>query len=100
MSLKEIAAISAERRAGRMTRDRSVAVLSGQLARLDSKAAELAAMKGYLRAKIAWLGGGEKGPAPDFEAFSKPARSAPLPLSLGVSGSAGRMERKHAVRAG
>jgi MerR family transcriptional regulator, copper efflux regulator len=67
MSLKEIAAISEERRGGRMTTKRSVAVLRAQLGRLETKAAELATMKGYLHAKIGWLSSGQKGPPPDFE---------------------------------
>jgi MerR family transcriptional regulator, copper efflux regulator len=66
MSLKEIAAISRERRAGRMTRERSAQVLRAQLDQLDRKAAELAAMRVYLNTKIAWLEGGEKGPPPSF----------------------------------
>ena len=73
MSLKEIAAISAARRAGQMTRDRSVAVLETQLERLQTKAAELEAMQGYLAAKSAWLRGGEKGAGPDFRVFAKAA---------------------------
>ncbi|HEX2816163.1 MAG TPA: MerR family transcriptional regulator [Phenylobacterium sp.] len=73
MSLKEIAAISHERRAGRMTRERSVEVLSAQFDRLERKAAELVAMKSYLQAKVAWLKGGEKGPPPNFGAFAKAA---------------------------
>jgi MerR family transcriptional regulator, copper efflux regulator len=68
MSLKEVAAISAERRAGRMTPARSAAVLETQLDRLSIKSAELVAMQGYLRAKIDWLKGGEKGAPPDFGA--------------------------------
>ena len=71
MSLKEIAAISAERRAGNMTPDRSVAVLRTQLDRLAVKAAELVAMQAYLRAKIDWLEGGEQGAGPDFDAFCR-----------------------------
>lgn len=67
MSLKEIAAISEERRAGRITRERSIEIVSGQLLRLEAKAAELEAMKAYLRAKIDWLTGGEQGRQPDFE---------------------------------
>jgi len=66
MSLKEIAAISQERRAGGMTRERSAKILRTQLDRLDRKAAELAAMKLYLATKISWLEGGEKGQPPTF----------------------------------
>ena len=60
MSLKEIASISDERRAGRMTTDRSVDFLAQQLERLERKAAEPSAMQGYLQAKIDWLKHGEK----------------------------------------
>jgi len=70
MSLKEIAAISKERRAGRVTRERGIEVLTTQLGRLDAKAAELLAMKGYLRAKVDWLADGERGPPPGFETFA------------------------------
>jgi MerR family copper efflux transcriptional regulator len=76
MSLKEIAAVSAARRAGDMTPDRSIEVLRGQLGRLEVKAAELAAMQGYLNAKIAWLTGGEHGPPPDFDRFTKADQSS------------------------
>ena len=58
MSLKEIAALSEERRKGRVTRNRSIEVLRGQLARLETKAAELETLAGYLRAKIKWLAAG------------------------------------------
>jgi DNA-binding transcriptional MerR regulator len=66
LSLKEIAAISQARRAGSMTKDRSIAVLSAQLDRLEAKAAELAALRRYLTAKIAWLSAGQHGPPPEF----------------------------------
>jgi MerR family copper efflux transcriptional regulator len=66
MPLKEVSAISQERRSGGMSKDRSIQVLSAQLERLASKAAELAAMRAYLEAKIEWLAGGEKGPPPEL----------------------------------
>jgi DNA-binding transcriptional MerR regulator len=66
MSLKEIAAISKERREGRITRKRSIDILTTQLELLDAKAIELMAMSDYLRAKIDWLKGGEQGPLPEF----------------------------------
>jgi DNA-binding transcriptional MerR regulator len=66
MPLKEIATISAERRAARMTPGRSVQILRTQLERLETKATALRAMSAYLGAKIEWLEGGEKGPPPDF----------------------------------
>jgi MerR family copper efflux transcriptional regulator len=66
LSLKEMGVIAAERRAGRMTRERSVAVLRRQLAVLEEKAAELAAMIAYLKVKADWQEGGEIGPPPEF----------------------------------
>lgn len=70
MSLKEIAAIGQENRRGGITRERSIELMAEQLARVERKAAELEAMAGYLRAKLAWLKGGEQGPEPDFGAYS------------------------------
>ncbi len=66
MSLKEIAALGEAHRRGGITRDRSIEIMTAQLRRLEEKAAELEAMAGYLRAKLAWLGGGKQGPEPDF----------------------------------
>jgi MerR family transcriptional regulator, copper efflux regulator len=72
MSLKEIAALSEERRKGRVTRDRSIEVLRGQLARLETKAAELETLAGYLRANIKWLAAGGQGQPPDFRDYGNP----------------------------
>ena len=66
MPLKEIAALNAEYQAGGMTRERSVAVMAGQLAKLEEKAAELATMTGYMRRKLLWLEDGAVGEEPDF----------------------------------
>jgi MerR family copper efflux transcriptional regulator len=68
MSLKEIAAMSEQRRAGRMSTARSIDILRAQLARLEDKQDELAAMRAYLTAKIGWLSGGQKGLPPVFRA--------------------------------
>jgi MerR family transcriptional regulator, copper efflux regulator len=65
-SLREIATLNDEYRAGAMTRERSIEIMTTQLARLDEKAGQLAAMSGFLRAKIAWLAGGAAGPEPEF----------------------------------
>lgn len=70
MSLKEIGAIGEEYRDGRITRERSIELMSAQLGRLEEKAAELEAMGSYLRAKLAWLKGGEIGPEPELPGFA------------------------------
>jgi DNA-binding transcriptional MerR regulator len=66
MSLKEVAAISAERRAKGMTPQRSAQILRTQVELLEVKAAAISAMSRYLSAKADWLEGGEKGAPPDF----------------------------------
>ena len=66
MPLKQIALLNAEYLAGGMTRERSIAVMAGQLAKLEEKAAELETMTVYLRRKLAWLEAGAVGDEPDF----------------------------------
>ena len=70
MSLKEIAAIGEEYRAGGITPARSIEIMSAQLARLEAKRAELATMSAYLTAKLAWLHAGGEGEEPDFSAYA------------------------------
>jgi MerR family transcriptional regulator, copper efflux regulator len=69
LSLKEIAALGGERRAGRLTPERKIEVVSDQIDRLDARAAELRSMADFLRAKRDWLASGEQGiePEPVFE---------------------------------
>jgi DNA-binding transcriptional MerR regulator len=76
-SLREIAALAAEYHAGAMTRARSLEVMRLQLVRLEEKAEQLGAMVGYVRAKIAWLEGGERGPEPGFGEFE----ACPAPVA-------------------
>ena len=66
MPLKEIIALNAEFLAGGMTRERSIAIMVGQLAKLEEKAAELKTMTGYLRRKLVWLEAGAVGEEPSF----------------------------------
>jgi len=64
-TLREIATIAAEVEAKGLSRTRRAAILEVRLAALDEKAAELAAMTTYLRAKLAWIRAGERGPEPE-----------------------------------
>lgn len=64
LSLKEIAILDDERRAGRMTSERRIEVVSAQIDKLEAKAADLRAMADYLRAKRTWLVNGEQGVEP------------------------------------
>src|ERR1700677_4903846 len=61
-SLREIAVLNVEYQAKRITPSRGAEILRGQLARLQEKAAHVNAMMGYIRAKLAWLESGGKGP--------------------------------------
>ncbi|KAA0686465.1 MerR family transcriptional regulator [Neorhizobium sp. P12A] len=78
MSLKEIADIAKERREGRMTRERSVEVLRGQLDLLEKKAQQLQAMVAYLRDKIIWMESGETEPMADFGRYLSDALPEPV----------------------
>jgi MerR family copper efflux transcriptional regulator len=65
-SLREIAALNVEYQAKRITPSRGAEILRAQLVRLEEKAAHVNAMIHYIRAKLAWLDAGSKGPEPNF----------------------------------
>jgi MerR family copper efflux transcriptional regulator len=65
-SLSEIATLNDEHRQGKITNQRSIEIMSQQLARLEEKAGQLNAMMAYIRAKLEWLEGGGEGPEPRF----------------------------------
>jgi hypothetical protein len=64
-----------EYQAKRITPSRGAEILRGQLGRLEEKAAHVNAMMGYIRAKLAWLDGGSKGPEPNFTDYEGKART-------------------------
>lgn len=68
-SLKEIGKIAEEYYRGAMTPKRARKVMADQLAKLQAKQADLEAVIGYTRAKIAWMDGGKIGPEPEFGSF-------------------------------
>ncbi len=65
-SLREIGAMAAEYYDGGFTPERSREILADQLMRLEKKASELDAMRSYIRAKLAWIDGGQVGEEPSF----------------------------------
>jgi len=73
-SLREIEALNVEYQTKRMTAARNVEILRGQLVRLEEKAAHISAMMSYIRAKLAWVQGGERGPEPNFTDYEERAR--------------------------
>jgi MerR family copper efflux transcriptional regulator len=86
MSLKEIAAISRARREGRMTRERSIEVLKGQLREIEAKARQAETLRVYLSAKLDWLAGGEKGSPPDVDQYLETAGSGVRPKTKPARG--------------
>jgi len=69
-TLREIAVLGKEYAAAGLSRERRIAIMRTQLDRLDAKAAQIGAVRDYVRAKIAWMEKGEKGPEPRFKELS------------------------------
>ena len=91
-SLREIEALNAEYQSKRLTVSRGAEVMRYQLRRLEQKAAHVAAMMSYIRAKLAWIERGSKGPEPNFSDYELAANSKPLaPIAIGP-----RTHRKYA----
>jgi DNA-binding transcriptional MerR regulator len=70
LSLREIGELRKARRSGDLPRKKRIALMQDQLARLEAKAAELEKLKSYVRAKIDWQQGGEKGDEPTLSHFT------------------------------
>jgi len=70
LSLREIGELRKARRSGDLPRNKRIALMQDQLARLEAKAAELEKLKSYVRAKIGWQQGGEKGDEPTLSHFT------------------------------
>ncbi|MFC5525391.1 MerR family transcriptional regulator [Rhodanobacter ginsengisoli] len=65
-TLKQIVSLNREYEAGAMDTGRKLAVMRNQLEAVEVQAGRIRAMRKYLRAKIAWLEGGERGAEPAF----------------------------------
>ena len=68
--------MNVEYQAKRITPSRGAEILGGQLVRLEEKAAHVNAMIRYIRAKLAWLDAGSKGPEPNFTDYESRVRAA------------------------
>ena len=66
MPLKEIADIISELQSEGLSQQREIEIMEVQIARLEQKAAELAQLTGYLRAKRDWIRRGRPGDEPQF----------------------------------
>jgi MerR family transcriptional regulator, copper efflux regulator len=92
-SLREIGVMNAEYQARRMTPARGAEIMRGQMVRLEEKAAHVAAMISYIRAKLAWYEAGGKGPEPNFTDYERrPGAGARKPRPL--DGSAPTFPRR------
>ena len=74
-SLREIATLKVEYDDKRMSASRGAEILRWQLTRLEEKAAHVDAMMRYIRAKLAWVDAGGKGPEPNFTDYEGEARA-------------------------
>ena len=86
MSLAEIKALMAERRAGGAGKAKMLQAMTTQREKLGQRAAELAALIQFVDAKILWLRAGSVGPMPEPPAVaavpgSDPARHTTVPES-------------------
>ncbi|HEX7339310.1 MAG TPA: MerR family transcriptional regulator [Rhodanobacteraceae bacterium] len=65
-SLKRMVTLAREHDAGALDAERRLAVMRQQLELVEAQAARIAAVREYVRAKIAWLEAGEPGAEPVF----------------------------------
>ena len=66
MPLKEIGDVVRELQSEGLSQEREIEIMETQLAKLEQKAAELAQLTGYLRAKRDWIRRGRPGNEPQF----------------------------------
>lgn len=94
-SLREIEALNVEYQAKRLTASRGAEIMRYQLKRLEQKATHVGAMMSYIRAKLAWLERGSKGPEPNFTDYELAADTkVAAPINI-----AQRPHRKYATAA-
>jgi MerR family copper efflux transcriptional regulator len=84
LSLREIVELRTARRSGDLPRKKRIALMKNQLARLEAKSAELERLKTYVRAKIAWQQGGEKGDEPVLRSVTRPMERQPFKVDRGT----------------
>ena len=97
-TLREIALIAEEVEAKGLGRKRRIAILEERLGALDEKAVELAHMTNYLRAKIAWMKAGERGPEPEPAPAGIPGPFAGLVDEVEAAAPAAATPRRAAGR--
>ena len=66
LSLKDVDQILRELQQSGLAPKKHAALLRHHLERLESKEAEIHSMADYLRRKVTWLDGGQRGPEPDM----------------------------------
>ncbi len=83
ISLKEIAGIAGELLSDGLSAEREIEIIDTQVLRLEQKAADLARLLGYLRAKRDWMAGGKSGDEPRFTGEGLCLAALLPPLSAG-----------------
>jgi hypothetical protein len=68
-SLKEIGGIADEYYRGAVTPERGRQIMADQLVKMEAKRTDLETMIAYVRAKIAWMDGGQRGSEPELGFF-------------------------------
>jgi DNA-binding transcriptional MerR regulator len=81
LSLRKIVELRKARRSGDLPRKKRIALMKDQLARLEAKSADLERLKTYVRAKIAWQQGGEKGDEPMLRSVTRPMERQPFKVN-------------------
>lgn len=97
-TLREIASLAAEVEAKGLSRKRRIAIMEERLDELEQKAAELARLTAYVRAKIAWMKNGERGPEPEPTPPGQAPGFAGLIDEVAAAGKKAGRGRKAAAR--
>lgn len=96
-TLREIADNSEAYRRGAIDGAAKLALMRQQAALLEKKATQIREVQDYFRAKIAWLEGGESGPAPQFRGTSCPWNETPYPHPHPDAGEICRKNRSEKI---
>lgn len=76
-SLKQMVSLAREHEDGQLDVKRRLAIMRQQLVMIEAEAGRIEAMRDYVRAKIAWMEGGESGDEPAFSVCAVAFGKAP-----------------------
>jgi DNA-binding transcriptional MerR regulator len=96
-TLREIATIATQLGAEGLTHERKIELLRERLDELERKAATINRMTTYLRAKVAWMEGGERGPEPTLDDGDSPLPACSVEATYPSSNQSARPGRRPAA---